>query len=282
MVYLGGLEEDPFRPPGKEEITFMGRPYILLTNDDGINAGGLYALWEEIRRLGDVAIVAPDSERSAAGHSITLTEPLRATKVFRDDSLYGYGVNGTPADSVKVAVKALLDRTPDLVVSGINLGPNTGTNVIYSGTVSAATEAAILGIRAIAVSLGTFVNPDYGAAARFAGSLAEQVLGRKEPSRLLLNVNVPAVPAGEIRGVKVTHQGIARFQEVMEERVDLRGRKYYWLGGEMDRPSDDHGSDHTALLENFISVTPLHYNMTDYALLPELKKWELSRPGSSR
>jgi 5'-nucleotidase len=259
----------------------MSRPFILLTNDDGINARGLHALWREISRLGEVTIVAPDSERSAAGHAITLTEPLRAKKIYRDDSLYGYGVNGTPADAVKVAVKALLDRTPDLVISGINLGPNTGTNVIYSGTVSAATEAAILGIKAIAVSLGTFVNPDYGPAARFSRSLAEKVLARENPSRLLLNVNVPPVAEGEIRGVKVTHQGIARFREVMEERVDLRGRPYYWLGGEMDKPSNDHGSDHTALLENYISVTPLHFNMTDYRLLPELEKWGLRGPGIS-
>ncbi len=257
----------------------MKRHFILLTNDDGINARGLYALWREISALGEVAIVAPDSERSAAGHAITLTEPLRAKEIYRDDLLYGYAVNGTPADSVKVAVKALLPRTPDLVVSGINLGPNTGTNVIYSGTVSAATEAAILGIRAIAVSLGTFVNPDYGLAARFARSLAEKVLKREEPARLLLNVNVPAVPESEIRGVKVTHQGIARFREVMEQRIDLKGRPYYWLGGEMDRPSNDHGSDHTAMLENYISVTPLHFDMTDYRLLPEMEKWDLGFSG---
>ncbi len=257
----------------------MQRPFILLTNDDGINARGLYALRREVGSLGEVMIVAPDAERSAAGHSITLSEPLRAKKIYRDDSFYGYGVNGTPADSVKVAVKALLDRVPDLVISGINLGPNTGTNVIYSGTVSAATEAAILGIRAIAVSLGTFVDPDYGPAARFVRDLAGYVLGRKDLSRLLLNVNVPAVPAAEIRGVKVTRQGTARFREVMEKRIDLKGRPYYWLGGEMDRPSADPGSDHTAMLENYISVTPLHYNMTDYRLLPELEQWNLPGPG---
>ena len=257
----------------------INKPFILLTNDDGINARGLYALWREISRLGETTIVAPDSERSAVGHAITLTEPLRAKKVYRDDTLFGYGVNGTPADSVKVAVRALLDRTPDLVISGINLGPNTGTNVLYSGTVSAATEAAILGIRAIAVSLGTFVNPDYGPAARFARCLAEKVLSRENGPRVLLNVNVPAVPEGEIRGVQVTHQGIARFQEVLEERLDPKGRPYYWLGGEMDGPLDDPGSDHSALLENYISVTPLHFNMTDYRFLPELEKWDLSLPG---
>ncbi len=259
----------------------MDGPYILLTNDDGINARGLYALWQELNQVGTVAIVAPDSERSAAGHAITLTEPLRAKKFYLNDVLYGYAVNGTPADSVKVAVKALLPRTPDLVVSGINRGPNTGTNVIYSGTVSAATEAAILGVRAIAVSLGTFVKPDYGPAARFSRWLVEEVLKRKEPARLLLNVNVPPVAENRIRGVQVTRQGVARFQEVMEQRIDLKGRPYYWLGGKMDKPDNDHGSDHTAMLDNFISVTPLHYDMTDYRLLPELEKWDLTSWGGS-
>ena len=253
----------------------MKKPFILLTNDDGINARGLSALAREIRKIGEVVIVAPDSERSAVGHAITLTEPLRAKKIYRDGTFFGYAVNGTPADSVKVAVKALLDRLPDLVISGINLGPNTGTNVIYSGTVSAATEAAIMGMRAIAVSLGTFVNPDYRPAARFIRFLAETVLDRGLPPRILLNVNVPPVPADEIRGVKVAHQGIARFQEVMEERTDLRGRSYYWLGGEMGSPEDDPGSDHSALTDNYIAVTPLHYDMTNYSFLPELEKWKM-------
>ncbi|MEA1928261.1 MAG: 5'/3'-nucleotidase SurE, partial [Candidatus Auribacterota bacterium] len=246
----------------------MPKPFILLTNDDGINARGLSSLAREIRKIGEVMIIAPDSERSAVGHAITLTEPLRAKKIYRDGNLYGYAVNGTPADSVKVAIKAILDREPDLVISGINLGPNTGTNVIYSGTVSAATEAAILDFKAIAVSLGTFTDPDYGPAAKFARRLAEEVLSRGLPDRVLLNVNVPAIPERDIRGVKVAHQGIARFQEVMEERVDLRGRKYYWLGGEMDFPDNDPGSDHSALMDNYITVSPLNYDMTDYSFLP--------------
>lgn len=253
----------------------MPKPFILLTNDDGINARGLSSLAREIRKIGEVMIIAPDSERSAVGHAITLTEPLRAKKIYRDGNLYGYAVNGTPADSVKVAIKAILDREPDLVISGINLGPNTGTNVIYSGTVSAATEAAILDFKAIAVSLGTFTDPDYGPAAKFARRLAEEVLSRGLPPRVLLNVNVPAIPERDIRGVKVAHQGIARFQEVMEERVDLRGRKYYWMGGEMDFPDNDPGSDHSALMDNYITVSPLHYDMTDYSFLPKLGEWNL-------
>ena len=255
----------------------MKKPYILLTNDDGIDARGISALAREVRKIGEVIIVAPDSERSAAGHAITLTEPLRAKKIYRDGVFFGYAVNGTPADSVKLAVKSLLDKTPDLVISGINLGPNTGTNVIYSGTVSAATEAAIMDLKAIAVSLGTFTDPDYGPAARFIRTLAQEIISRRIPPGVLLNVNVPAVPEKEIRGVRVTHQGIARFKEVMEERIDLRGRTYYWLGGEMDSPDNDQDSDHTALLNNYIAVTPLHYDMTNYSFLSELKGWGIKK-----
>jgi len=253
----------------------MSKPLILLTNDDGINALGLYALARAAAGLGEVVIVAPDSERSATGHAITLSEPLRADQVFKDGAFYGYAVNGTPADAVKVGVKALLPRDPDLVISGINLGPNTGINVIYSGTVSAATEAAIMGIDAIAVSLGTFTNPDYTAAARFAAFLGRRLLSRPEGERLLLNVNVPAIPEGELQGVRITHQGTARFDETLEKRSDLRGRIYYWLGGELRIGDESDSSDSKALSARAISVTPLHFDMTDYRLLPALKGWSL-------
>lgn len=253
----------------------MGQPLILLTNDDGINAQGLYSLARAAAGLGEVVIVAPDSERSATGHAITLSEPLRADRVFKDGTFYGYGVNGTPADAVKVGVKALLARPPDLVISGINLGPNTGINVIYSGTVSAATEAAIMGINAIAVSLGTFTDPDYSVAARFAAFLARRLLARPPGERLLLNVNVPAIPEREIRGVKVTHQGTARFDETLEKRADLRGRIYYWLGGELRIGDESETSDSKALQGRAISVTPLHFDMTDYRLLPAVQGLDL-------
>lgn len=249
------------------------KPFILITNDDGINALGLSVLAQEIQKIAEVVIVAPDTERSAVGHAITLTEPLRAKKVYRNEKFYGYAVNGTPADSVKLAIKSLLNKTPDLVISGINLGPNTGTNVIYSGTVSAATEAAILDLKAIAVSLGTFINPEYGPAARYIRLLAQQVITRSLPHGVLLNVNVPPIPESEIRGIKVTHQGMARFQEIMEERIDLRGSTYYWLGGEMASSDPDPNSDHTALSNNYITVTPLHYDMTNYSFISELKGW---------
>src|SRR5436309_3032342 len=150
----------------------MPRPLILLTNDDGIYAQGILAAWQELRKIGEVEVVAPDAERSAVGHAITLLLPLRTKEVVRRNTRFGYAVNGMPADCVKIAVKAILPRPPDLVVSGINLGANTGTNVIYSGTVSAATEARILGIPSIAVSLATFTHPDFSYAARFTRKLA--------------------------------------------------------------------------------------------------------------
>ncbi len=253
----------------------MKKPLILLTNDDGINARGLFALQREIKTLGEVIIVAPDSERSAVGHAITLTEPLRADKIDKDGSFYGYAVTGTPADCVKLAVKALLPRLPDLVISGINLGPNTGVNVIYSGTVSAATEAAIMELPAMAVSLGTFVNPDYLPAARVARRLARELLRRSLPPRTILNVNVPPIPAGEIKGVKVTRQGTAKYEEVLEERKDPRGRSYYWLGGEFELAKEGEDCDSAALQAGYISISPLHYDMTAYSFLPRLQEWDL-------
>ncbi len=271
MVLLGGLDEVKRR---NDEIK-MTKPLILLTNDDGINALGLYALWRAVKPLGEVTIVAPDSERSAAGHAITLTEPLRADKVYKNGNFYGYAVNGTPADSVKMAVKVILKKRPDLVISGINLGPNAGINVIYSGTVSAATEAAIMGLKAIAVSLGTFVKPDYTFATRFVRTLAKKVLSRKLPPKVILNVNIPAVPEKKIKGVKVTSQGVGKFEEVLEKRTDLRGRVYYWLGGELKSSGGSPTSDSVALRQNYVSITPLHYDMTDYTFLNELKDWNI-------
>lgn len=253
----------------------MSKPLILLTNDDGINALGLYALSKAVEPLGEVVIVAPDSERSATGHAITLSEPLRADEVYKDGTFYGYAVNGTPADSVKIAVKAILKGRPDLVISGINLGPNTGINVIYSGTVSAATEAAIMGLKAIAVSLGTFVRPDYAFPSRFVRSLAREVLLRTLPPKVILNVNIPAVPEKAIKGVRFTSQGVGKFEEVLEKRTDLRGRIYYWLGGELRSFGGSQRSDGVALSQNYISITPLHYDMTDYSFLKELEGWDI-------
>jgi 5'-nucleotidase len=251
------------------------RPHILLTNDDGIYAAGIYAAYLELKKIADVSVVAPDAERSAVGHAITLFTPLRTKEVYKRSDFFGYAVNGMPADCVKIAVKAILPRPVDLVISGINLGPNTGTNVIYSGTISAATEARILGIPAIAVSLSTFTNPDFRFAARFTRKLATQVLSHGLPPKVLLNVNVPAVPEAEVRGVAITRQGASRFEESFEKRVDPRQQTYYWLAGAFKLGEEMPDADTVALDQGFISVTPLQYDLTATQMLDALRAWDL-------
>jgi len=191
------------------------RPSILVTNDDGIDAPGILALARALNPLGDVTVVAPSVERSAVGHAITLSDPLRVTPIQFDNAYDGYAVSGTPADCVKIACWALLNGKPDLVASGINLGINTGINTIYSGTVSAATEGAILGIPSFAISLTTYQDPDFSFAATFASRLAPMLLEKGLPPGVCLNVNVPAVPESEIMGVSVTRQGRALFEETI-------------------------------------------------------------------
>ena len=246
---------------------------ILLTNDDGINSEGIYSLYGQAKKIGDVTIVAPDAEQSAVGHAITLSQPLRVKEIMRNRHFYGYAVNGTPADCVKLGVRAILKSKPDIIVSGINLGPNLGTDVIYSGTVSAATEGTILGIPSFAISLVTYKNPDYEYAASFARRLIRLIARQGLPQDTLLNVNVPAVPKDKIKGVKITHQSKSRFIEVFDKRKDPRERTYYWLTGEMSRMEGDGEADDVAVKENYISITPIHFDMTDYGYLGELKKW---------
>lgn len=250
---------------------------ILLTNDDGINAPGLYALYRQIKTIGEAAIVAPAFERSAVGHAITTVDPLRVSEVRKDGELYGLAVSGMPADCVKIAIKSLLPHRPGLVISGINQGPNTGMNVIYSGTVSAATEATMLGIPAFAISLDSFTSQEFEYAAEFAGRLARSVIEKGLPAGTLLNVNVPAVPRDKISGVRVTRQGMAKFTEEFHKRIDPRGRAYWWLGGELMDPDEEEGTDSAALKDGAVSVTPIHYDMTDYKNLDMIREWELTK-----
>lgn len=253
------------------------KPLILLSNDDGIYAPGLQALADSIRELGEIVVVAPKSERSAVGHGITLTRPLRVTRVHREGTLFGYGISGTPADCIKMAVKALLPRRPDLAISGINPGPNAGINVIYSGTVSAAVEAAIMGIPAVAVSLDAFSDPDFTVAALVARRVAERMLAEGLPEGILLNLNVPALPADRILGLRVTRQGTVGYREVIEKRVDPRGREYYWLGGDIQFSRDNDGSDSAALEKGYISLTPLRFDLTDERGLDLLRGWGIEK-----
>lgn len=249
---------------------------ILISNDDGINAPGLYALYEEMKKIGEAVIVAPDSERSAVGHAITLSDPLRVWNFEKNGSFFGYAVNGTPADCVKIAYWALLEGKPDLVVSGINLGSNTGINAIYSGTVSAATEGTILEIPSFAISLTTYKSPDFSFAAKFAKNLAKIILEKGLPRGTLLNVNVPAVKEEDIQGVVITRQGQANYEERFDKRVDPQNRVYYWLTGKKVEIVEEHDVDDTAILNKKVSITPLHYDLTNYPFLDELKSWNIS------
>lgn len=254
-------------------------PYILITNDDGITAPGLTVLYESMLQIGDVAVVAPDREMSAAGHAITLSKPLRTHEVKLPGGGIGHAVNGTPADCVKIAVKALLDREPDLVVSGINLGSNTGINVIYSGTVSAATEGVILGIPSIAFSLATYEHPDYEASGKIAGLLAREILQQSLPENTLLNVNIPPLPMEDIKGIRVTKQGKALFDEQFDKRLDPRSRPYYWMTGKRLPEVEEEGSDDRMVHEGYVSVTPIQYDLTDYNFLESLRKWPIFSNG---
>jgi 5'-nucleotidase len=254
----------------------MGKnPCVLVTNDDGIGAPGLLALSQSLEAIGDIFIVAPATERSAVGHAITLSDPLRVFDFHRNGRLYGYAVNGTPADCVKIAYWALLKRKPDLVVSGINLGINTGINTIYSGTVSAATEGAILGIPSFAISLATFQDPDFGYASKFAQKLAGILLKKELPKGICLSVNIPACAENQIRGVSVTRQGQAVFREKFDKRTDPHGRIYYWLTGQKIDQEKSIDVDDGAVQANYVSVTPVHYDLTHYDFLNTLEKWNL-------
>ncbi len=248
---------------------------ILLTNDDGIFSEGIRALYESLSKLGKVTIVAPDTERSAVGHAITLSDPLRVKKINRGGKFFGYATTGTPADCVKLAIRAILKKRPDIVVSGINLGPNVGYSVLYSGTVSGATEGAILVIPSFAISLATFTNPDYSFAAEFAKKLAKQILKYKNlPKGTLLNVNIPAVAKKHIKGVRIVKQSGRAIEERFDKREDPRKRIYYWLTGEIIKSDAKEDADIETIRKNYISITPIHCDMTNYDFIEMLKQWK--------
>ncbi len=248
---------------------------ILLTNDDSIYAEGIYALYRALKKTGKVTVVAPDAEQSAVGHGITMASPLRVRMARRKGRPFGHAVSGTPADCVKIAVRSLLKRKPDIVISGINLGPNTGFSVLYSGTVSGAAEGAILGIPSIAVSLGTYSEPDYTLAASFTAKLAARLHNHGLPKGVFLNVNVPSVPRGKVKGYKVVKHDKTPILEQFEKRVDPRKRHYYWLTGEVVTGKGEPNSDSLALHQGYITVTPLKYDLTDYESLHTVQKWNI-------
>lgn len=256
---------------------------LLISNDDGISALGIRALANRLATAGhEVTVVCPDRERSATGHGLTLHQPIRAETVegVFHPAVEAWACSGTPADCVKLALWALLDQHPDLVLSGINHGSNLGTDVLYSGTVSAAMEGMIEGIPAIAFSLTSFTARNFEPAAAFAEQLVAQLAQQPLPELTLLNVNVPAVEPENITGVAITRQGIRRYVDVFEKRVDPRGKTYYWLAGELLEEVDDHSvladramTDVQAIRKNLITITPLQYNLTSGEGLASLQQW---------
>lgn len=243
----------------------------LLTNDDGYAAEGLIRLSREIGKLCEVLVVAPLADQSGAGHSLTLQHPLRLNKVKENF----YHVDGTPTDAVMVAMYGVLkNRKPDILISGINGGPNMGDDVTYSGTVAAAFEGAILGIPSIAVSCTESEGPDYLRAARFTRKLARKVLAEGLPDFSLLNVNIPNPKEGKYVGVKFTRLGKRVYHDILVENNDPRGKKYYWIGGEPEWEDYNH-SDWSAISKGYISITPLKMDMTDYDLRKNLESWKL-------
>ncbi|MEK6710296.1 MAG: 5'/3'-nucleotidase SurE [Nitrospinota bacterium] len=246
---------------------------ILLSNDDGITAPGLRALYESVRALGEVVVVAPDRERSAAGHSLSLHRPLRIDRMEEG----WYAVDGTPTDCVNLALNGLLkDRRPDLVLSGINRGGNMGDDITYSGTVAAAMEAALLGLPAAAVSLVYEGDQPlrYGLAAGFALKLAREILRRGLRAGVLLNANVPNLPESECRGVRVTRQGKRIYGDAVVEKIDPRGREYYWIGGNGLSWVPEPDTDFDAVANGAISITPIQLDLTDFGAMRELAQWD--------
>jgi len=256
------------------------RPLILLTNDDGIHAPGLYAL---AHALGDVAtlrIIAPEHNWSAAGHSKTMHKPLRVYPTKATPSAESHVCSGSPSDCVTLALLGVLGKKPDLVISGINQGANVGHDLTYSGTVAGAMEAVIGGVSAIAISLDDYSGGNYGPGARFARHLVDQVLAHPKKEPLLLNVNVPALPEHEIQGVQVTRLGHRLYRDALVKRTDPRGRPYYWIGGEVPSGIPEKGTDIGALAEGFISVTPVLLDLTAHDQLAMLREWDLAYDAS--
>ena len=252
------------------------QPIILITNDDGITAPGIKSLVEAARPLGKVVVVAPDKPQSGMGHAITIGTPLRMNKVEMFDGIESWQTSGTPVDCVKLAVDKILHRKPDLCLSGINHGANHSINVIYSGTMSAAMEASIESIPSIGFSLLDYrFEADFTAATFYANQIIKTILKQKLDKHLLLNVNIPPVPQSEIKGIKICKQAYAKYVEDFDERKDPQGKKYYWLTGEFVNFDKSKETDVWALQHNYVSVVPVQFDLTNYALKQQLEKKKL-------
>ena len=249
---------------------------ILLTNDDGIYAPGLRALRLELQKIGTVEVVAPATEQSATGHSVTLNNPIVVQEIYDEKmARIGWAVEGRPADCVTLALRELLGYKPDLIVSGLNAGSNAGINVLYSGTVAAAIEGAFFGITSIACSL-EYTKPrplDFNTGAGLARQIVEQIINKKPAPGALFNVNIPSLENGPVLGVRVAPQNTSTYEECFDKRTDPRGRTYFWLGADFTCPNPTPETDTAALRDRYITVTPLQFNLTEHTQLEEMYSW---------
>ena len=246
---------------------------ILVTNDDGIFSSGIYALWEVAKEFGDVTIVAPNTQKSAVGHGITISNPIYVREIERENECKGFAVSGTPADCVKIGIKSILpSRPPDLILSGINIGSNLGNNIIYSGTVAAAVEGAVVGIQSIALSIDSHNPTSFETSKAVVRKMINFVMNNKIPSGTILNVNVPYCEVEDLKGYKITMQGNQYFNDQFDKRIDPRGRPYYWMTGEMIDNDKTIEYDGLAVSSGYVSITPINFKMTNVGFMKKLKK----------
>jgi 5'-nucleotidase len=254
------------------------KPLILVTNDDGINAQGIRTLIDVMNEIGDVVVVAPDSPQSGMGHAITLDSTLYVERIIVDnEKQIEYSCSGTPADCVKLGIREVLDRRPDLCVSGINHGSNSSINVIYSGTMSAAIEAGIEGIPAIGFSLLNYKwNADFNASKHYVKTISENVLKHGLPNGVVLNVNIPDIPEKEIKGIKICRQAKANWVEEFDKRKNPQGRDYFWLTGKFVNLDHGEDTDEWALEHGYVSVVPVQFDLTAHHCIQNLNTWNLN------
>lgn len=247
------------------------RPLILISNDDGVRSQGIRRLAKKLKGIGRVVIVAPDQERSAASHALTLHRPLRIKKISKDI----YAVDGTPTDCINLGINEILKQRPDIIISGINHGGNLGDDVHYSGTVSAAVEGGIMGVPSVAVSIAGRERLYFDVACNFTLKLVRKILTKGMPKGVILNVNVPNLTSSSIKGYEWTLVGKRNYGNIIVEKFDPRGKKYYWIGGEEAGFDDIPNTDCKAVAEGRISITPLRVDMTDKAVLADLRRWKI-------
>jgi len=271
-------KKTPAKKTSTAKVTGKNKPVILITNDDGITAPGIQNLIEAVKDLGKIIVVAPDKPQSGMGHAITIGSPLRLHKVAVPTNVEAYSCTGTPVDCVKLAVDKVLHRKPDLCLSGINHGANHSINVIYSGTMSAAVEAAIESIPSVGFSLLDYsIEADFAGARKYARMVVEEMLKQKSDKHTVFNVNIPALPADMIKGIKICRQAYAKYEEDFLERSDPNGRRYYWLTGKFVNFDQGKDTDVWALANGYVSLVPVQFDLTNYTLKSKLEKsWRLS------